>query len=159
MSMIGNFGLCPKHSYENLMALIKDDSSDAANDLITEIRGRLIHSSAAPGNSRCSGETFIALFQYLKEEHEIDVRNNELGKLLSEYWRNATGDYDMISFTEKEKNQLLLLTDKIDPNAVTQFINDFYQQDYGKAGQIASDVLFENLKSLDADHVLIWHLF
>ena len=159
MSMIGNFGLCPKNSYENLISLILSNQLDAANELITKIHDGLLNTASTLENDRCSGEIFIALFHYLETEFEIDIRGNTELKKLSESWREVTGDYDMVSFTEKEKVQLLSLTDKIDYNTITQFINDFFQQDYGTAGQIACDVLIENLKRLGTDDVLIWHLF
>lgn len=159
MSMIGNFGLCPKSNYENLLSLILSNQLDAANDLITKVHDELLNTASTLENNRCSGEIFIALFHYFKTEFEIDVRGNAESEKLNESWRKVTGDYDMISFTAKEKVQLLSLTDQIDYNTIAQFINDFFQQDYGNAGQIACDVLIENLKRLDTDNVLIWHLF
>ena len=76
---------------------------------------------------------------------------------VGEKWRDVTGDFDIIVFQEKER--ILALEDTIDCDVLLQFINDFFQIDYGNAGQIAWNVLLNNLKSTEAEDILILHLF
>lgn len=155
MSMIGDFGVCSKSNYDELENLIKNGRFVEAEDLIKEIYNEVENSAADLENGKCSGEVFIALFHYLKTACGIDVRCNSEG--FGEKWRDTTGDFDVIAFYEKEK--VLLLEDKIDYGQLSQFINDFFQIDYGNAGQIACGVLFNNLKSMGTDNILIWHLY
>lgn len=153
MSMTGNFGVSAKSSYDELENLIKN--SKFAEDLIKEIYNEVENSAAELENGKCSGEVFIALFHYLKTVCGIDVRCNS--KVLGEKWRDTTGDFDIIAFCEKEK--ILSLEDTMDYGELSQFINDFFQINYGNAGQIAFGVLINNLKKTGTDHILIWHLF
>lgn len=159
MSMTGSFGLCPKNSYDSLINFIKAGQSDAAQDLVKEIWDGLEDSASMLENNRCSGEVFLALFEYFKAALDIDIRENADLKKVGENWREITGDYDMAVFTEKEKTQFLSRTDSIHSDQVTQFVNDFFQNDYGEAGQTACDVFIRNLEKLGADSVLIWHLY
>ena len=75
---------------------------------------------------------------------------------IGEKWRNITGDFDIIVFQEKER--ILALEDTIDCDVLLQFINDFFQIDYGNAGQIAWNVLLNNLKSTGTENILILHV-
>ena len=72
---------------------------------------------------------------------------------VGEKWCNITGDFDIIVFREKER--ILALEDTMDCAMFLQFINDFFQIDYGNAGQIAWNVLFNNLKSTGTENILI----
>lgn len=155
MSMIGEFGICPKSNYEELESLIKNDKLTEADALIKEILSEIKISAAKLENDKCSGEMFIALFHYLETACGIDVRHNleSFGK----EWRDITGDFDVIVFCEKER--ILSAEDRVDCDELSQFINDFFQIDYENAGQTACDVLFHNLKNMGTDNVLIWHLF
>lgn len=155
MSMIGIFGTCSKSNYDELAGLIKSGKSTQTEDLIKTIYGEVKNSAAKLENDKCSGEVFIALFHYLKTACGVDVRCDieEIG----EKWRETTGDFDIIVFHEKE--QILALEDTIDYDALLQFINEFFQIDYGNAGQIAWEVLLNNLKSTGRENILIWHLF
>lgn len=155
MSMIGNFGLCSQSHYGRLENFMKNGNFTAAEELIKELYSEVEKSTAKLENGKCSGEVFIALFQYLKTVWGVDVWGNP--ENLVEKWRDCTGDFDMIGFHEKE--QILSLEDRVDYGELSLFINDFFQMDYGNAGQIACQVLFSNLKSMEADTVLIWHLF
>ncbi len=123
--------------------------------MIKEIYSELENSAAKLENDKCSGEVYIALFHYLKTVCGVDVRCGMEG--FGEEWRNVTGDFDIIVFHEKER--VLALEDTIDYDGLLQFINDFFQIDYGNAGQIAWDTLLNNLKSTGAENILIWHLF
>lgn len=155
MSMTGNFGVCSKSSYDELTNLIKSGKSAETDDLIKQIYNEVENSAAELENGKCSGEVFIALFQYLKISFGINVRCNS--EVFGEKWRDATGDLDVIAFHKKEK--ILSFQDTIDYRELSQFINDFFQIDYKNAGQIACDILFSNLKNMGTDNVLIWHLF
>lgn len=154
MSMIGVFGICSKRQYDELADLIKNGKSAQSEDLIKEIYSEVENSVEKLENLKCSGEVFIALFYYLESVCGVDVRcgTEEVG----EKWRETTGDFDMVVFQEKE--QVLVLEDTMDHDELLQFINDFYQADYGNAGQIAWDVLLNNLKGTGTDNILIWHL-
>ena len=123
--------------------------------MIKEIYSELENSAAKLENDKCSGEVYIALFHYLKTVCGVDIRCGMEG--FGEEWRNVTGDFDIIVFHEKER--VLALEDTIDYDGLLQFINDFFQIDYGNAGQIAWDTLLNNLKSTGAENILIWHLF
>lgn len=159
MSMIGDFGMCARNSYDSLVDAVRNDQQDTAAELIEKICGEMDASMASMENHQCSGEVFLALFQYFKEEFGIDVHGDEEQKKLNEKWRENTGDYDMILFTEKEKTQFLALSDRIDHDQVMLFVNDFFQDDYGNAGQVSCNVFLENLRKLNADSVLLWHLY
>lgn len=155
MAMIGNFGLCSKSNYDELGNWMKNAKFTEAEDLIKKIYNEVENSAAKLENDKCSGEVFIALFHYLKTACGVDVRCNS--EYFGEKWRDTTGDFDVVAFYEKE--QVLLLEDTIDYDELSQFMNDFFQIDYGNAGQIACSVLFNNLKNTGTDSVLIWHLF
>lgn len=155
MSMIGNFGVCSKTNYDELLKLIKNETDAEAEDLIKEIYNEVEHSAAGLENGNCSGEVFLALFHYLKAVCGVDVRYNQ--EEFGEKWRDTTGDFDIIVFCEKE--QILAWEDTMDYDGLLQFINDFFQIDYGNAGQVACDVLLHNLKNTGTGNVLIWHLF
>ena len=155
MSMIGVFGICSKSNYNERADLINNGKSVQTEDLKKEIYSELENSAAKLENDKCSGEVYIALFHYLKTVCGVDVRCGMEG--FGEEWRNVTGDFDIIVFHEKER--VLALEDTIDYDGLLQFINDFFQIDYGNAGQIAWDTLLNNLKSTGAENILIWHLF
>ncbi|MCI9034241.1 MAG: hypothetical protein HFJ08_09385 [Lachnospiraceae bacterium] len=155
MSMIGVFGICSKSNYNERADLINNGKSVQTEDLIKEIYSELENSAAKLENDKCSGEVYIALFHYLKTVCGVDIRCGMEG--FGEEWRNVTGDFDIIVFHEKER--VLALEDTIDYDGLLQFINDFFQIDYGNAGQIAWDTLLNNLKSTGAENILIWHLF
>ena len=76
---------------------------------------------------------------------------------VGEKWRDITGDFDVIVFREKER--ILALEDTIDYDMLLEFINDFFQIDYGNAGEIAWNVLLNNLKNTGTDNMLILHVF
>jgi hypothetical protein len=153
--MIGVFGICSKSNYNERADLINNGKSVQTEDLIKEIYSELENSAAKLENDKCSGEVYIALFHYLKTVCGVDIRCGMEG--FGEEWRNVTGDFDIIVFHEKER--VLALEDTIDYDGLLQFINDFFQIDYGNAGQIAWDTLLNNLKSTGAENILIWHLF
>ena len=153
--MIGVFGICSKSNYNERADLINNGKSVKTEELIKEIYSELENSAAKLENDKCSGEVYIALFHYLKTVCGVDVRCGMEG--FGEEWRNVTGDFDIIVFHEKER--VLALEDTIDYDGLLQFINDFFQIDYGNAGQIAWDTLLNNLKSTGAENILIWHLF
>lgn len=159
MSMIGNFGKCTENDYNCLVAAIRENQPDTADDLIGRLCDELENSAAKLENDQCSGEVFLAVFEYFKTEFDLDLYGGEEQKALYERWREITEDYDVRIFTNKEKEALLSLADHIDSREVAAFVNDFFQNDYGEAGQIACKVLFENLKKLEADSVLLWHLY
>lgn len=155
MSMIGSFGICAKNKYDELRNLIQIGKCVEIENLIKEIYVEVESSAAKLENRKCSGEVFIALFCYLESVRKVNVRC-DFG-CLGEKWRDTTGDFDIIVFCEKE--QILSLEGNIDFAELSQFINDFYQIDYGNTGQMACSVLFNNLKRVGKDKVLIWHLF
>ncbi len=157
MSMIGNFGICPKSNYNHLVNLLEKNPSPETDAFIEEIYSILQESEGNLENDKCSGEVFLALFDYLKTAHGIDVHNNIVAESFGEKWRAATEDYDIVVFNEKDP--ILSLENAINYNELAEYINDFYQTDYNNAGQTACSVLFRNLKSAKEDEVLIWHLY
>lgn len=158
MSIIGSFGSCKKSSYDMLQTAITTDDFNTAKTAIEMICNEIEDSSPEMEPAACSGEVFIALFHYLEINHGVDVRKQENLDKLGEVWRETTGDFDMIPFTEKERSQLLSLSGTINFDEAKQFIDDFFQADLGEAGKIACDDLFENLERLQPGHVLIWRL-
>ena len=158
MSLIGSFGLCKKSNYDILQTSVTTDDFNMAETAIETICNELEDSSPEMELASCSGEVFTALFYYLEINHGIDVRKQEDFDKLGEIWRNTTGDFDMIPFTEKEQTQLLSLSGTINFDKMKQFVDDFFQADFGEAGKIACDNLFENLKRLQPGYVLIWRL-
>lgn len=155
MSIIGTFGICSKSNYNELTDLIKSGESTKTEKLIKEIYSEVKNSAVKLENDKCSGEVFSALFHYLKTAYGVDVRCDIEG--IGEKWRDVTGDFDIIVFHEKER--ILALEDTIDYDGLFQFVNDFFQSDYGNAGQIAWNVLLNNLKSIEAENILILHFF
>ena len=155
MSIIGTFGICSKSNYNELTDLIKSGESAKTEELIKAIYSDVKNSAVKLENDKCSGEVFSALFYYLETAYGVDVRSGIEG--IGEKWRDVTGDFDIIVFHEKER--ILALEDRIDYDGLFQFINDFFQIDYGNAGQIAWNVLLNNLKSTEAENILILHLF
>lgn len=156
MSMIGSFGICAKNNYRMLEELIKNENLVEAETLIKEIYHELKDSEGRLENP-CSGEVFIALFDYFKTVLGVDVRSTIAPKGIEENWREITGDFDIIVLYHKE--QLLSLEDVTDYSKISQYINDFFQSDYGKIGQIAYTALLNNLRKVDEEHILIWHLY
>lgn len=157
MSMIGNFGVCPKSDYNHLVNLLEKNQSPEADAFIEEIYSILQKSEENLANNKCSGEVFLALFDYFKTTHEIDVHNNVTVESFGEKWRAATEDYDIVVFDKKEP--ILSLENTINYNKLAEYINEFYQTDYDNAGQTACRILFSNLKSTKEDEILIWHLY
>ncbi len=155
MSIIGSFGICPKNNYRMLVELIKNNNLTEAEVLIKKIYHDLKDSEEKLENP-CSGEVFIALFDYFKTALGVDVRDN-ITTDMAEKWREITDDFDIIVLCNKE--QLLSLEDIIDYNKISQYINDFFQSDYGKIGQTAYTALLNNLRKIDDTHILIWHLY
>ncbi len=149
MSMLGIFGLCSQESFNKLAAA--GGQAEAA-----EICREMEVSGQELENSSCSGEVFVALFQYLKAAFDVDVRKNAAP--LGAGWRSLTGDYDMAVFTEAEKALLLPLADKLDQKGLDQFVSEFFQLDYGDAGRMAWAALSANLARLTPDKVLVWRL-
>ena len=155
MSIIGSFGICPKNNYRMLVELIKNNNLTEAEVLIKKIYYELKDSEEKLENP-CSGEVFIALFDYFKTALGVDVRDN-ITTDMAEKWREITDDFDIIVLFNKE--QLLSLEDIIDYNKISQYINDFFQSDCGKIGQTAYTALLNNLRKIDDAHILIWHLY
>ena len=124
MSIIGNFGLCSQKDYHCLVDFIKNNQLEEAENLMQKIAEGFEELSELLNDSRCSGEVYIAVFDYLKEREGIDVRKNEDVKKVSELWRKVIGGYEMISFVEEEKKRLLKelydiewkTTDEMNPN-------------------------------------------
>lgn len=157
MSMIGNFGVCPKSNFNRLVSLLENNQNEEFDAFIDEFYNKLQESEENLENNKCSGEVFLALFDYLKTAHGIDAHHYAGAEHFGEKWRAATEDYDVVIFNEIEP--LLALESAIDYNKLAEYINDFYQADYDDAGQIACNVLFDNLKNIKEDELLIWHLY
>ena len=155
MSIIGVFGTCSQSNYNELTDFIKSGESTKTEELIKEIYNEVEDSAVKLENGKCSGEIFSALFHYLNTAYGVDVRCGM--ESVGEKWRNITGDFDIIVFQEKER--ILELENTIDCDALLQFIHDFFQTDSGNAGQIAWNVLLNNLKSTGTENVLILHVF
>ena len=130
MSMVGSFGFAKKSSYDILQTSITTECFDTAKNTIEMICSEMQDSSLEMELTTCSGEVFIALFHYFKINHGVDVRNQEDFDKLGEIWRETTGDFDIIPFTEKEREQLLSLSGTINFDKVMQFVDDFFQADY-----------------------------
>lgn len=156
MSIIGSFGICPKDKYKMLVNLVKNNKLDETEDLIMEIHNELENSYEKLENNLCSGEIFIALFDYFKTAFGVDILSNT-APAIREKWREITGDYDIIILSNKE--QLLLLEDVAGYDKISQYINDFFQGGYEEMGQNVCTVLFNNLKKADKEDILIFHLY
>lgn len=158
MSMIGTFGLCAQNNYDNLVSAIKDNQLDKVEDLVKKICDELENEIFTEQSNMCSGEVYIALFQYFEGEFGIDFEKNEDFNRVRESWREITGDYDIVVFSEIEKNKFLSYEDRIDHTQIQQYINEFFEEDYGNAGEIACNNFFESLRKIEKNSVLIWHL-
>ncbi|MFG6392619.1 MAG: hypothetical protein K1W24_00305 [Lachnospiraceae bacterium] len=156
MSIIGSFGICPKNKYERLVRLVKNNKLAETEALIMEIHNELEISEEKLKNNICSGETFIALFDYFKTAFGVDILSNRTPGT-QEKWREITGDYDIIVLSNKE--QLLSLENAAGYDKVSQYINDFFQGGYGEIGQTVCTVLFNNLRKTDEEDILIFHLY
>jgi len=156
--MIGSFGLCKKSSYDILQTAITTDDLNTAKATIEMICSEMEDSSPEMELAACSGEVFIALFHYFETNLGVDVRKQKDFDKLGEIWRETTGDFDMIPFTEKERAQFLSLSGTINFDEVMQFVDDFFQADFGEAGKTACNNLFENFKRQQPGYVLIWRL-
>ena len=155
MSVLGIFGTCSQSNYNELVELIKSGESAKTEELIKKIYGEVEISAVKLENDKCSGEVFSALCYYLDTVYGVDVRCGM--ESVGEKWRDITGDFDVIVFREKER--ILALEDTIDYDMLLEFMNDFFQIDYGNAGQIAWNVLLNNLKNTGTDNMLILHVF
>lgn len=155
MSMIGMFGVCPQSHYHQLANLLKSEDSGETEKLMKEIYSEVEASAEKLANNQCSGEVFTALFCYLKTTYGIDFWRGR--EAFREKWTAVTGDWDAVVFHEKE--QLSALENTMDFGELQQFINEFYQADYGDSGQTAWNVLLGNLKRTGPEQVLIWHMF
>ncbi len=149
MSMIGTFGLCVKNNYDNLVSAIKDNQLDKMEDLVKKICDELESEIFTEQSNMCSGEV---------REFGIDFEKNEDFNRVRESWREITGDYDIVVFSEIEKDKFLSYEDRIDHTQIQQYINEFFEEDYGNAGEIACNNFFESLRKIEKNSVLIWHL-
>ena len=156
MSIIGNFGLCSQKDYHCLVDFIKNNQLEEAENLMQKIAEGFEESSELLNDSRCSGEVYIAVFDYLKEREGIDIRKNEDVKKVSELWRKVIGGYEMIAFAEEEKEQLLSRKNTINYPDVIQYVNDFFAYDYEDFGQAACEDLLGNLGKTEEGNILIW---
>lgn len=153
--MIGMFGVCPQSHYNKLTDMLENKNFAGTEKLMQEIYSEVEASAEKLANDQCSGEVFTALFCYLKTTYGIDLRRGR--EAFREKWTAVTGDWDAVVFHEKER--LSALEDMMDFGELQQFINDFYQADYGDSGQTAWNVLLGNLKRTGPEQVLIWHMF
>lgn len=157
MSIIGIFGLCSQKDYHCLVDFIKNNQLEEAENLMQKIVEGFEESAELLNGSRCSGEVYIAVFDYFKEREGIDVRRNEDVKKVSELWRKVIGGYEMTAFAEEEKEQLLSREKTINYPDVIQYVNDFFSYDYEDFGQAACEDLLENLRKTEEGNVLIWY--
>ena len=155
MSVLGIFGTCSQSNYNELVELIKSGESAKTEELIKKIYGEVEISAVKLENDKCSGEVVSALCYYLDTVYGVDVLCGM--ESVVEKWRDITGDFYVIVFREKER--ILALEDTIDYDMLLEFMNDFFQIDYGNAGQIAWNVLLNNLKNTGTDNMLILHVF
>lgn len=148
MSMIGFFRTCARGSFEELADLIKSGATAEADNLISKMLDEMELSVGAPETAGCSGEVFTALFRYLQTVCGVDIRRGT--EAVGDAWRSATGDFDVVVFHEKE--QVLALEEAMDFEGLSRFLCEFFQADYGTAGQTAWDALVRGLKGTGADH-------
>lgn len=154
MSMIGIFGTCARSSFEELAVLIQNGAPGEADSLISRMLDEMESPAGAMEAAGCSGEVFLALFRYLQTVCGVDVRSGM--EAVGEAWRGATGDFDVVVFREGE--QVLALEKAMDFQGLSRFICEFFQADYGTAGQTAWDALVRSLKGTGADRLLVWRL-
>ena len=101
MSMIGSFGLCSKGVYNQLAEQIQRGQLTEAGLLIQKMQEELMRTEQELNNNTCSGEVFLALYDYLQTAFGVDVR--QAGGLLGAEWRSSTGDWDMVIFANPEE--------------------------------------------------------
>ena len=154
MSMIGIFGTCARGSFEELADLIQNGAPGEADSLISRMLDEMESPAGAMEAAGCSGEVFLALFRYLQTVCGVDIRRGT--EAVGDAWRSATGDFDVVVFHEKE--QVLALEEAMDFEGLSRFLCEFFQADYGTAGQTAWDALVRSLKGTGADRLLVWRL-
>lgn len=158
MSIIGDFGICQKKIYNALLNTLETDLANEVEQLISEIQTEVEHTSTLLANDACSGEAFVALFEYLEAYYEINIRETT-AMTLGMIWQERTGDYDFLAFSEQDKAKLMPISKEIDYDALNQFVSDFYQADYKEAGERACKDFFYNLGQVTADTVLVFRLY
>lgn len=157
MSMIGEFGLCQRKTYENFVSLLKDHSLNELEAAVNNIQKELEQTSSELMNDKCSGNVFIALFEYFEEKLNIELHDEFHGSIHEEAWLNITGDLDFIVFSENLK--YLVLGQAINRDEICQYVSEFYQEDCGEAGKEGCQCFFANLERADSDNLLIYHLY
>lgn len=153
MSVIGEFGLIEKRSFDLLLNAIEhnvDEVGDCINAIIKEAES----SRDLMVNDECSGEVYLAMFEYIEQKRGIDIRGQTN---YGERWREVTEDYDVIIMTEEIKKQLNI--GSVDDSAFSDFLNDFYQMDFEEIARIALKSFASNLEILSSESALVFRLY
>jgi len=140
-----------------MVNLLRDEQFSEAELMMREIQRDFDLSTEEMEDSECSGEVFLALFDYFDSAFDIDIRKVPEAEKISLHWREMTGDHDMVAFLDRAS--LLSLEERIDLAQLTQYVNDFFEIDYGNAAQAAYTAFFHNLKKVKAGDILLWRLY
>ena len=74
-------------------------------------------------------------------------------------WRETAGVFVMTAFLWPDRERLLALAESIPEEALTAFVNDFFQDNMGPSGRIALETLCRGLRALTPETVLIFQAF
>ena len=95
-----------------------------------------------------------AIFEYFEQKKGIDIRGQSN---YGEIWREITEDFDVIIMTEELKKQLNIKQE--DYSSFGEFLNDFYQMDFGEMAEIALKSFESNLDKLSNENALVFRLY
>ena len=153
MSIIGDFGLIEKSSFDLLLNKIEinvDETVSCINAILKEAK----ESAGLMVDNECPGEVYSAMFEYFEQKKGISIRGqNNYGEI----WREVTEDFDVIIMTEELKKQLNIKQE--DYSSFGEFLNDFYQMDFGEMAEIALKSFESNLDKLSNENALVFRLY
>ena len=156
MSIIGTFSLCPREGYEVLVRQVSEGRTEEARETVLRLREAL---TPAPEGETCSGVVFTALFTYFQTVLDTNLWGDAQEGGLGALWRETAGVFVMTAFLWPDRERLLALAESIPEEALTAFVNDFFQDNMGPSGRIALETLCRGLRALTPETVLIFQAF
>lgn len=159
MSMIGEFGLCPKSLYGNFVIAVEENLTAQIENSISEIAREIAKTAPVLRNGECSGDVFLALFAYFEKCLNVELEPAVKTSKVAKAWQEVDGGYYFTAFSKEVSAAVNAVADTIDGKEVNRFVCDFYQSDYGEMGQIACDIFLYNIKKMTKDVVLVFRLY
>jgi len=153
MSFIGEFALIKKkslHLFLNSIENNADETADYINAIIEEVEA----SSDLLYNNECSGEVYMAIFEYFEQKKGIDIRGQSN---YGEIWREITEDFDVIIMTAELAKQMVI--EPTDYSSFCDFLNDLYQMNFGEMAEIALRAFESILEKLSNENAVLFRLY